>query len=168
MENWILRFTNQEWEEAGLKLLIHDPPISQIARPHSENMVKFGSGHTIQGSDPTDRALAAGYNGRAYRSDGSYSYGLSENIARHRRVTRWSGIGSIGGQVNWRLVTFHMDSQAMAQGLVDGWMKSPGHRANILGSDARRISIGVAIAESTKYCWIEETVFATQNFSECS
>ena len=157
MENWITLFTNEEREKAGLKPFIHDPSISEIARAHSENMVKFGYGHTVQGSGPTDRALAAGYDCRAYRDDGSYSYGLSENIARHPRVTLWSGTGSIGGKVTWRPVTFHIDSQAMARALVDGWMESPGHRANILESHARRIGVGIAIVESTKSGWIEET-----------
>ena len=168
VENWIIRFTNEEREKAGLKPFIHDPSISEIARAHSENMVKFGYGHIVQGSDPTDRALAAGYDCRAYRDDGSYSYGLSENIARHPRVTLWSGTGSIGGKVTWRPVTFNIDSQAMGRGLVDGWMNSPGHRANILDSRARRIGVGVDISESSKYGWTHETVLATQNFSGCS
>ena len=167
VENWITLFTNEEREKAGLKPFIHDPSISEIARAHSENMVKFGYGHTVQGSGPTDRALAAGYDCRAYRSDGSYTYGLSENIFMHYRVTRWSGTGSTGGKVTWRPANFHIDSQAMARALVDGWMESPGHRANILESHARRIGVGIAIVESTKSGWIEETVFATQNFSEC-
>lgn len=168
VESWVVHLTNQERDNAGLTPFIHDPAISQIARSHSENMVKFGYGHTVQGSDPTDRALAAGYNCRAYRSDGSYTYGLSENIAKYHRVTQWSGIGSAGGKVTWRPSNFHIDSQAIAQALVDGWMNSPGHRANILESRARRIGVGVAIVESTKTGWIEETIFATQNFSECS
>jgi len=36
--------------------------------------------HDIHGKGPTGRALEAGYNCRAYNEDGSYSYGLSENI----------------------------------------------------------------------------------------
>ena len=168
VENWLIRFTNEERKKAGLKPFIHDPSISEIARIHSENMVKLGYGHVVQGSGPTDRALAAGYDCRAYRSDGSYSYGLSENIAKHPRVTLWSGTGSLSGKVTWRPVTFHIDSHTMARGLVDGWMNSPGHRANILDSRARRVGVGVAIPESTKSGWIEETVFATQNFSQCS
>ena len=168
VENWITLFTNEEREKAGLKPFIHDPLISDIARAHSENMVKFGYGHTVQGSGPTDRALAAGYDCRAYRDDGSYSYGLSENIFMHYRVTRWSGTGSTGGKVTWRPANFHIDSQAIGRGLVDGWMNSPGHRANILDSRARRIGVGVDISESSKYGWTNETVLATQNFSDCS
>ena len=167
VESWVVRFTNDERERAGLRPFVHDPAISTIARAHSEKMVRFGLTHVIQGKDPTDRALDAGYDCRAFRSDGSYSYGLSENVAEHPRVTEWSGVGFVGGPTNWRPVEFDSDSRAMAFGLVMGWMDSPGHRANILDRDARRIGVGVAITEAPENGWTHETVFATQNFSGC-
>ena len=167
VESWIIRFTNDEREEAGLKAFVHDPVISDIARAHSGDMTRFGLAHEIGGADPTDRALAAGYDCRAYRGDGSYSYGLSENVAEHPRVTGWSGVGFGGGPTMWRPDEFDADSRAMARGLVRGWMESPGHRANILDGDARRIGVGVAIVESPENGWTHETVFATQNFSAC-
>ena len=149
IESWVIEFTNQERTDAGLRPLSHDSAISGIARSHSENMARLNLlEHEIGGRDPTDRALAAGYNCRAYSRDGSYSYGLSENIFEYP-----SG--------------YHRDSEAMAQSLVQGWMRSPGHRENILDADARRIGVGVAIQESIEYGFGSETVFATQNFSAC-
>ena len=65
--------------------------------------------------------------------------------------------------------TSHSD-KTMAFALVQGWMNSPGHRKNILDSDARRIGVGVAIKEheiAKSGDLIQETVFATQNFSGC-
>ena len=159
VETWIVRFTNDERERAGLKPFVHDPAISTIARTHSEKMVRFGLTHVVQGKDPTDRALAAGYDCRAFRGDGSYSFGLSENVAEHPRVTEWSGVGFGGGPTRWRPVEFDSDSRAMAHGLVLGWMDSPGHRANILDRDARRIGVGVAITES--YAKVAIGVLAT-------
>ena len=164
VEKWIVRFTNAERERAGLSPFVHDPAISTIARAHSEKMVRFGLAHVIQGKDPTDRALDAGYDCRAFRGDGSYSYGLSENVAEHPRVTEWFGVGFVGGPTRWHPVEFDSDSHAMALGLVKGWMNSPGHRANILDRDARRIGVGVAVAEAPDNGWPHETVFATQNF----
>ena len=73
----------------------------------------------------------------------------------------------MGGPTRWRPDEFEANSRAMAYGLVRGWMESPGHRANILDEDARRIGVGVAIVESPEYGWTHETVFATQNFSAC-
>ena len=167
VERWIVGFTNDERERAGLQAFVHDPAISDIARAHSEEMVRHGLSHELRGRDPTDRALAAGYDCRAFRGDGSSSYGLSENIAEHPRVTNWSGFGIGGGPTRWRPVEFDSDSRAMALGLVKGLMESPGHRANILDRDARRIGVGVAITEAPENGWTHETVFATQNFSAC-
>ena len=167
VERWIVRFTNDEREKAGLKAFAHDPAISDIARAHSENMVRYGLAHEIRGKDPTDRALAAGYDCRAFHADGSYSYGLSENVAEHPRVTEWSGVGFGGGSTRWRPVEFDSDSRAMARGLIVGWMNSPGHRTNILDRESRKIGVGVAISEAPDNGWTHETVFATQNFSGC-
>ena len=44
----------------------------------------------------------------------------------------------------------------LAKNLVDGWMDSPGHRANILNAQLRHIGVGVA--HSDNY------IYATQNF----
>ena len=162
MERWILHYTNEEREAAGLEQFAHDTDISDIARAHSEAMITFGYGHRIQGRGPTDRALAAGYNCKAYHADGSYSYGLSENIYEYHRVYMWSVLGSSGEPVG-----FIADAQDMAKALVHGWMNSPGHRANIMDAGSRRIGVGVAIEETSKYGWATETVFATQNFSSC-
>lgn len=164
IEKWILHYTNAEREVAGLRSLIHDPAISTIAREHSRNMTKFGLYHEIHGKDPTDRALEAGYNCRAYRGDGSYSFGLSENIYEYPKITEWSTMST-------KIVptSFHSD-QTMAFALVQGWMNSSGHRRNILDSSARRIGVGVAIREhriARSAGLHQETAFATQNFSSC-
>ena len=91
----------------------------------------------------TDRAMTAGYNCRAYSGDGSYSYGLSENVAEHPRVTQWMGWGR-----SYRPVDYDRDAEEAARGLVQGWMSSPGHRENILDRDSRRIGVGIAIQET--------------------
>ena len=167
VERWVVSFTNDEREKAGLRPFEHDPAISDIARAHSEQMVLHGLNHTILGKDPTDRALAAGYDCRAYHGDGSYSYGLSENIAEHPRVQHWVGESSGWSGYKWRPTVYFVDGKEAARSLVQGWMNSPGHRANILDRDSRRIGVGVAVGLSDKYGWTLETLYATQNFSSC-
>ena len=163
IEEWVIEFTNEERISAGLQPFRHDAAISDIARLHSENMARLGfMSHDIEGRDPTDRAMAAGYDCRAYRGDGSYSFGLSENIAEHPRVTQWMGIG-----MSWRPVGYYHDAEEAARELVQGWMNSPGHRENILDREARRIGVGIAIQEESEYGFVSETIFATQNFSAC-
>ncbi len=163
IEKWVIEFTNEERISAGLQPFRHDAAISDIARSHSENMARLGLlSHDIRGKDPTDRALTAGYNCRAYRGDGSYSYGLSENIAEHPKVTQWMGIGS-----SYSPVDYSSNAEEAARGLVQVWMRSSGHRKNILDKDSRRIGVGIAIQETPEYGYISETIYATQNFSAC-
>ena len=148
---------------------MEDSAISDIARMHSQNMADLDVlSHDIGGKNPTDRALDSGYDCRAYFPDGSYTYGLGENIAKYPRVREWYVTHSSA-----RLVTFHSpgffyrNSRSMAYGLVIGWMGSPGHMQNILDSDYRRIGVGVAIQQNEKYGYVDEIIFATQNFSSC-
>ena len=165
----MIDFTNVERRKAGLNPFAEDPAISNIARMHSQNMVKLDVfAHMVGGKGPTDRAQDNGYNCRAYRADGSYTYGLSENIAKYPRVTQWIGTSrSFGLSTSYRPEIFDEDSEAMAYGLVEGWMNSPGHRANILDGESRRIGVGVAIMQMERYGYVDEIVFATQNFSGC-
>ena len=48
------------------------------------------------------------------------------------------------------------DQKKLAKDLVNGWMKSPGHRANILNAQLRYIGIGVAESGNN--------IYATQDF----
>ena len=165
----MIYFTNAERRKAGLSPFVEDSEISNIARMHSQNMARLDIyDHTIGGKGPTDRALDSGYNCRAYLPDGSYTYGLSENIFKYPRVTQWIGTSrSFGLSTSYCPDIFDEDSKAMAYGLVEGWMNSPGHRENILDEDSRRIGVGVAIMQMERYGYVDEIVFATQNFSSC-
>ena len=169
IERWVIDFTNAERRKAGLSLFGEDAAISKIARMHSQNMARLDMfDHTIGGKGPTDRALDNGYDCRAYLPDGSYTYGLSENIFERPRVTLWIGTSRLFGlSASYRPEIFDEDSEAMAYGLVEGWMNSPGHRTNILDGESRRIGVGVAIMQMERYGYVDEIVFATQNFSGC-
>lgn len=166
IEALVILFTNQERTQRGLNPLIHDPKISEIARAHSSNMISTGFSHTLFGQDPTDRALAAGYDCRAYRPDGSYIQGLSENISEHPRVKLWTGT-TRGSRTTWAAEEYYVDEEEAAKALVVGWMNSLGHRDNILDPHSTRIGVGVAIQVEWKYTYQDETIYATQNFSEC-
>ncbi|MYB50105.1 MAG: CAP domain-containing protein [Dehalococcoidia bacterium] len=155
IEQFVIQHTNDERTAAGLPPLVHDPLISEIARAHSENMSRLGLSHDLEGREPTDRALRAGYNCRAYRADGSYTYGLSENILQYPVASHLDGFETI--------------SEAVAHDLVNSWMASAGHRANILDEDVHKIGVGIALLEhaSDGQGWTGSVIFATQNFSSC-
>ena len=121
--------------------------------------------HRIDGKDANDRARLTGYDCRAYLDDGTITSGLAENIAKRHRVSRW-----VGRPGYWRPKEYEKDAKAMARGLVNQWMDSPGHRRNILEERYQRIGVGVAVSEGIKagyVPYVDEIVYATQNFSSC-
>ena len=123
---YIVQLTNDERSAAGLHFLVDDPHISSIAKAHSDNMLSQGRNeHVLNGLNPTDRALIAGYDCRTYKAGGSYSYGLSENII----------VEEGGSYATAR-------AEGTAKRFVKSWMGSPGHEQNILDRNARRIGVG--------------------------
>ena len=165
----VIRYTNEARVASGLSPLLEDVSISKIAFIHSANMAVSGVlSHTLRGQDPTDRALTAGYDCKAYRGDGSYTYGLSENIYQSPRIRLWTSWTLAGVVTRTEPTQFIRSSEEMARALVTGWMNSPGHRANILDPYAARIGVGIYIQQSMEHGYISETIWATQNFSDCT
>ena len=167
IEEFVIEFTNKERVRAGLSEFVHDQAISDIARSHSRNMALIGYGHVVNGKNPTDRALEAGYDCKAWTSSTSYTFGLAENIYRLPRVKGWNGIRWGNGPTRWSPSEYVEGSREMAKLLVDGWMDSPGHRSNILNKASRRIGVGVFILVTEERGYIHEEAYATQNFSGC-
>ena len=160
IEEAVLRYTNDARVQHGLKPYEHDPEIDDIARQHSNNMIVHGAYHELQGRDPTGRARAAGYGCVVF---GSMYHGLAENIFKYPRVQLWMGyFGSKG----WAEEYIRTEDD-MGRLLVEGWMDSPGHRANILDRDYNRLGVGIAIQYEDVGSLYEETIYATQNFSPC-
>ena len=169
IEHWIIVFTNEERERHGRRPLEHSPAISDIARAHSENMVAQGIfAHRLDGKNPTGRSQSAGYECRYYFPDGRYTYtsGLAENIAKNYRVKGWSGVSRGYGRT-WVPRSYELNETETARNLVDQWMGSSGHRANILDARFHRIGVGVAMEWDTEYGGRAELFWATQNFSLC-
>ena len=164
----VIKYTNEERVASGLSPLLEDMEISKIAFLHSTNMALLDDlSHTFKGQNPTDRALAAGYDCKALRGDGTYTFGLSENIAEYPRIKTWT-YTSVNGKTVSVEPTSYRSSSEMALDLVTGWMNSPGHRANILDPYATRMGVGIYIQQEIENGYVAETVWATQNFSECT
>ncbi len=160
---WIVYFANLERSKHGLKELIVDGAISEIALAHSSNMRLQGTvTHIIHGLSPTDRAIEVGYDCKAYNSDGTYSHGLAENIAKTPRVRYYESRGGV-----YVAVEYSKDAEAMGHYIVQEWMGSPDHRANILHEDYTRIGVGVAVDQQSRNGFIHEEFFSTLNFSAC-
>lgn len=106
---------NQRRANAGLPRLQADRRLAKAARGHSASMAasNFFSHTGLDGSSSTDRIRATGY------LSGARSWATGENIA-------W-------GSYDW----------ATPRAIVKAWMRSPGHRANILSRSFDEIGIGV-------------------------
>ena len=168
VERYIIEYTYRERAAEGRSPLSHDPDISDISREHSKNMAESGEfEHVIDGDDPNDRALDAGYDCRDYLPDGSYFYGLGENIALFPKVKTWQEVYDPSGPVTTWSVLFYRSESSMAEAMVQGWMDSPEHRAGLMEPRSRLIGVGVHVQELQRRGYIDEMVYATQNFSSC-
>lgn len=110
-----LCLVNQQRRDAGLRPLSDNAKLDQVARAHSQDMIARGyfDHNSPTGSTPETRMIGVGY------ISARVGYTVGENIA-------W-GSGSY----------------ATPASIVDEWMHSPGHRANILDADYRDSGLGV-------------------------
>jgi uncharacterized protein YkwD len=113
----VLCLHNRERNERGLAPLKEHARLRQAAEGHSADMVagRYFSHDAPDGDDMVDRILRTGY------ARGAAGWSLGENIAY--------GTGEL----------------ATAAQIHRAWMRSPGHKANILRRQFREIGIGIAI-----------------------
>ena len=144
----MLALVNAEREAAGLKPLLVDPRIVEIARGHSESMVVEGFSPVGSGADALTRASATGYD--------CWSLGLLV-----WRETRAESIEP-GSQ-------HHQDGleEKHARLVVTGWMADELRRSTVLHPDMAATGIGVAVERFSGHGW-DTHVYVTQNFSSCS
>jgi uncharacterized protein YkwD len=141
---------NGERAKHGLSSLAWDEGLARIAAGHSRDMAtrKYLGHDSPEGQGFPQRYRKGGYS-CAIRI-GRTIHGGAENIALtplYDSVTTMNGIA----HYNWN------SSEKIARKALDGWMKSPGHRKNILTPHWKREGIGVEIAPDHK-------VYITQNF----
>ena len=124
------QLTNEARRKYHLAPLDKDAALVATARAHSNDMLarNFFNHVNPDGKAPQDRIAPA------------YSHTLArtgENI--------WSGHGYD-----------YADSKLMARVIMDNWMTSPGHRANLLNPDYTHLGVGVSV--------LGKEIRATQNF----
>ncbi|MCM1982245.1 CAP domain-containing protein [Lyngbya confervoides] len=131
MQAYSLKLVNRDRKNYRRSRLMADPLLTQVAQRHAEDMATRNFfGHVNPwGQTPSDRIKAAGGSG-----------GVAENLAY-----QMSGSG------------IH-PSYPLAETFQDGWMRSAGHRANLLNPTYHRFGYGIATSrDGTK-------VFAVQLF----
>ena len=133
LEHTVLCLVNRERTSRGLRRLRSNDRLANAARKHSRDMDerKFFSHDSPGGRSLLDRVKRAGYRG------GSRGLFVGENIA-------W-GSGSY----------------ATPAEILDGWMHSPGHRANILRREFTEIGVGVAIGAPRPVRGLPAAIYTT-------
>jgi len=141
LEKKIHALVNAERVKHGLKTFKYSEKLSSIARAHSRDMAEknFTSHINKEGLNPSDRAKKAGYNIIKKKTNG-YRKGVGENIHESYMEKELNGV----------ITPFLPPVNEAAKRAVDGWMNSPGHRANILNPDYTFAGIGVAISKDKR------------------
>ena len=121
-ERKIFELTNAERVRNGLRPLILDYCVSQIARAHSQAMANDNNmSHVIAGNGPIERMKNAGI----------------PFLAVYENIHNWNQ--NANGQPIWDTATY--PSKALGF-----WTTSPTHRANLLNPNVTHIGIGVGAA----------------------
>ena len=130
VERRIYQLTNEVRRKSHLPPLDRDDTLVATARAHSNDMLlrNFFNHVNPDGKAPQDR-IAPAYSRTLARS--------GENI--------WSGHGFD-----------YAESKLLARVIVDSWITSPGHRANLLNPDYTHLGVGVSV--------LGKEIRATQNF----
>jgi uncharacterized protein YkwD len=141
LEKKIHELVNVERVKNGLKPFLYSTKLSSIARLHSRDMaLKDYTDHVNKdGLNPSDRAKKAGYNIIKQEKNG-YRTGVGENIHESYMQKERNGV----------ITPFLPSVNDAAKRAVDGWMNSPGHRANILNPDYTLAGTGVAVSNDKK------------------
>jgi uncharacterized protein YkwD len=119
--------TNAFRVEQGLAKVQADAKLTRTAQEFARFMARSGQfAHDADGATPADRARRHGYD---------YCM-VAENIGYLFRTRGFS-------------------SDELAQGLMEGWIRSPGHRKNLVDPDATEIGVGIARAENDRYYGVQ-------------
>lgn len=123
VEREIIKLVNAERTAKGLSALAADTKLAAIGRAHSKDMLNndYFSHTNLSGCSSSCRVTAAGY---AWQATG-------ENI--------------------FTMSGYDLSAKETARYMVEGWMDSPGHLANILNSTYTNHGVGLAISGKTIY-----------------
>lgn len=117
----VLKLVNQERSKQGLKALILDPKLNNVAQLKAEDMKN-----------------------KNYFDHNSPTYGSPFDLMRSQGVSyRTAGENIAAGQQS-------------AQDVMNSWMNSSGHRANILNGNYTKLGVGFASGGRYGTYWVQE------------
>ena len=153
IEQRIHELINAERQKNGMSKLEFDEDLTAVARVHSQDMLENGylEHVNLEGEGPADRAKDAGY--YCYKSNGTGRFlgEIGENIGLAYIYGDIYYVNGIESRRDW------YSADSVAEAVVQGWMNSHDHRANILDGNFTKEGIGVAIS-------IDGKILLTQDF----
>jgi len=152
LSKMIFDLTNLERKKAGLPELSENSYLGNSATAHSRDMASRGYfNHKSKGlfnrTNPRDRVEAVGYNPSM----------VAENIAMIPTFNSTRTRIINGRQV---VETDYNSYRRLAEYAMQEWMKSPGHKKNILNGKLSSLGVGTAIGFQSNVPY----VYLTQNF----
>ena len=149
----IHRLINEERGENGLHPLEWDQRLANIALSHSRDMATRGYFDHVdpEGEDFADRYREHGYNLQTRIGDQVLVGG--ENLFLNNVVNSYTYDRETQEVYEYQ----YNGLEELALSTVEGWMRSPGHRENILTPFTRE-GIGIYVSDEGK-------VYITENFS---
>jgi uncharacterized protein YkwD len=135
MERRIFQLTNEARRKHGLPALEPDDTLTATARKHSDDMLK-----------------------REYFSHTSPDGKTIVDRLKDEKPAVVKTMGRAGENIFGSSKLDYSDVKTAARSIVDGWMISPGHRANILNPGYTHLGVGVSI--------LGTECRATQNFGQ--
>ena len=155
LANLVFSQSNAERRRAGLQPLARSEALDAVAQGHSADMAKRNYfSHTSPGllkrETLADRLKADGVTyRRAAENIALYPLVLSRTFQRGPGVSR---------EVSRQGTTYG----ELAASVVDGWMKSRGHRKNLLDPNQEHMGIGVALGmrDGLPYAYVTQNMSA--------
>ncbi len=161
----VLAHTNRQRESRGLVPLVYDRSLEYAAELHSQAMRDRGFfSHTspVPGQRTVrERAFAAGFSGRGVGENIATSFAIQYEAGRSVFVPSQNG-GYFSYSFQGEPIPPHSYLSA-AEAVVEQWMNSPGHRANILRPEFRYLGVGAAFSPDPRFHDIPR-FFMTQKF----
>lgn len=141
LEEKIFKLVNEQRKLNNLPPLKLNKKLSEIAKAHSIDMAKrnYTSHITPEGLDPNERAKKAKFN-IIKKSGNIIRKGIGENIYETQAIMEIDGVKK----------PYLENSSSVAKKAIDSWMKSEGHKKNILNPDYKETGIGIAISKDKK------------------
>ena len=156
--------TNRRRQQQRLSALKYDERARAAAQMQSRDMAKGGF-LDHENPDPTkktmnDRAKLAGLRPRALAENVASTFGRRYKSGQPFYSREESGRKIYSAQPDGPPIPMHT-YLSFAEALVDSWMKSPGHRKNILHSDVEYVGCACELPRNPNAM---ETFYCTQVF----